>query len=370
MTIKRQLLNINQKSIDVRMGAGALEELPRMVTGAVGLPKRALFVCEQASYDVFGTLVRRALIDAGFSIEEAILPDGAEAASMDWLGRVLSRCAAASLTSDDLMFGLGDSSLCALASCASQLWCGGTSCVLVPTTLEAMVTVATEMHPLAVEGAPDMVSLRPMPSMIICDFDLIPRMSAEARLEGRVLMVGAALAEGKRLWEQLGEVASRLAADDPMAFSEVFNLIQQARRNVVKAANPSSRHALAYGQTTARALAACLGPDVPAWALRSEGMRFEARLAVEAAGLDPEVVFDQDDLFEDLGVEEYGFTLGAEELVDAIKREHARRSNRFLLPLPKSVGMVRLTAVPDDVLLRHATAYVASRAELAEETGR
>ncbi len=140
--------------------------------------------------------------------------------------------------------------------------------------------------------------------------------------------------------------------------------MQQARRNVVKAANPSARHALSYGRATARALARCLGPEAPGWALLSEGMRFEARLAVEAAGLDADIVFDQDDLFEDLGIEEYGFSLDAEDFVRALKEEHARRSNRFSPPASQIGGHHSVNGASDDVLMRHARAYVASRAEL------
>ena len=347
MTIKRQLLNISQKSIDVRSGSGALEELPRIVSGAVGMPKRALLVSTDDAYTAYGDAVRRALIDAGFSTEECVFPRETDPATLSSATEVLAGCARAALTADDLMLALGDAKLCSSALLAAQLWCGGVPCTLIPTTLDAMVTLPTEM-----------------PTMVVCDFDLIADMPLDARLEGRALMLGAALAEGRRVWEQLVESAPLIAADEPVAFSEVFGSVQQARRNVVKAANPSARHALSYGRATSRALARCLGPEAPGWALLSEGMRFEARLAVEAAGLDADIVFDQDDLFEDLGIEEYGFSLDAEDLVRALKEEHARRSNRFLLPLPKSVGTIRLTAVPDDVLMRHARAYVASRAEL------
>lgn len=366
MTIKRQLLNINQKSVDVRTGPGVFEELPRIVAAAVGMPKRALFVVREGDLPEHAVEVRRALVDAGFSVAEHLLPAGdGSAPRFSLVGDVLGGCASAGLTADDLVIALGDASVCTLACYAALLWCGGASCTLIPTTLDAMLTLATEPMPLDVEGGAAMVSMRPAPTMMLCDLDLIPPMGADERLLGRVLMVGAALAEGRRAWDRLVDLAPRVAADDPLALGEMMNATQLARRNVVKAANPSARHALEYGRATARALAACLGPGVPEWALRAEGMRFEARLAVEAARLDPEVVFDQDDLFEELGIEEVGFSLEAAELAASIKREHARRSNRFLLPLPKSVGSIRLAAVPDDILLRHASAYAASRAELA-----
>lgn len=364
MTVKRQLLNFNQRSVDVRTGSGAFDELPRIFGSAVGKPKRSLLVADARGFAARGEVVQRSLVDAQFSVETFAFDDASGVVDFSTVGTVLERCAGAGLTADDLVVGLGGAEVCSAVALAAQLWCGGTACALLPITLEGMETLATEMHPLAIHGVSGLVSVQPLPSMVVCDLDLVPSLSLDERLLGRVLMVGAALAEGKRLWGLLSDSAAGIAADEPLALSEVLGSLQLARRNVVKASNPSARKALAFGESTAEALADCLGSEIPRWALRSEGMRFEARLAVEAARLDPQVVFDQDDLFEDLGVEEYGFVLEAEALVEALKRVHARRSNRFLLPLPRLVGTVRLTAVPDDVLLRHASAYVASRAEL------
>ena len=95
-------------------------------------------------------------------------------------------------------------------------------------------------------------------------------------------------------------------------------------------------------------------------------MRFEARLAVEAAKFDVDAVFEQDDRFDDLGIEELPFKLDVDRFIDALKETNARYSNRLLFALPKNPGIIRLTAVTDDVLVRHASAYVASRAELLE----
>ena len=111
MTIKRQLLNISQKSIDVRSGSGALEELPRIVSGAVGMPKRALLVSTDDAYTAYGDAVRRALIDAGFSTEECVFPRETDPATLSSATEVLAGCARAALTADDLMLALGDAKL-------------------------------------------------------------------------------------------------------------------------------------------------------------------------------------------------------------------------------------------------------------------
>ena len=39
--IRRQLINFQNRSVDVRVGLGAFDELSRMFSSAVGKPKRA-----------------------------------------------------------------------------------------------------------------------------------------------------------------------------------------------------------------------------------------------------------------------------------------------------------------------------------------
>lgn len=367
MTIKRQLLTINQRSVDVRIGAGALDGLSSLVGGVVGKPKRALVVVrDDLSADVLQK-VERGLIDAGFSVERVCFAAGEDARALASARRLLEELAVSCVTEDDLVLALGDTSLCSLAAFCAKIWCGGCACALVPTGFDGMVTLATEMVPLGDGALAGMVSLPPQPSMVVCDLSFLPGMDTDLRRAGYVRMVGAALSDGKRFWEALTERAGELVADDADALTDLLVSTMIARRNIVKAANPAARRALAYGTVTAAALRACLGRDVPDYALLAEGMRFEARLAVDACRLDPEVVFAEDDLLWDLGIEDLGFELDAGRLVEAIRAEQARRSNRTMLALPRQVGSIRLAAVDDELLVRHAEAYCASRAELLAE---
>ena len=344
------------------MGSEIMDELPRIIASAVGKPKRALIVADAVGLDERTEEVRRALIDAGFAVESYTPAVSAEpgVASLDAAQGLFGALEGVGITSDDLIFALGSYELCSLAAFCARLWRGGCASALMPMGLDAMVLLATEMHPLAAGSARDAVSLKADPTMVLCDLALLPAMDREQLLVGYVLMAGAAMAEGKKTWTNLCEQAAALASGDVLAVKDALSAAQVARRNVLKSPNPSARHALEYGYTAARALAGCVESDIPAHVLLAEGMRFEARLAVDAAGLDPEVVFDQDDLLFDLGIEEASLTIDAEALVKAMHEVRARYSNRFLLPLPKSAGMIRLTSVLDEILERHASAYAAS----------
>ena len=365
MTIKRQLLNFGGRSVDFRVGAEALHDFSRVLRGTVGMPVRAFVISGATVEDDVLERVRREVIDAGFDLTVWRAPASDEAMTPASLTAALAAIAQAGITADDVIVGLGDVAATSLTCYAARLWCGGTPAVLVPTCLEGMVTAATEALPLAVPGCDMRVGCRPEPAMVFCDLSLL---DGPADPAGTVPMLGAALADSRRSWERLKAQAPRLGKGDPATILDVLCIAQTARRAVVASANPSARHGLLYGVTTARALDAALraqGREVPWWHLLAEGMRFEARLATEAGKLPVDEVFDQDDCLEDLGVAELAFTLDADSFIEAIERENARWANRLFFALPKAFGTIRLTKVDDEVLRRHAEAYLASRAELA-----
>ena len=101
--IRRQLINFQNRSVDVRVGLGAFEELSRMFASAVGKPKRAMVVWSDATSERFGEVVEHALVDAGFTVSQLSLevsPAGATLADADVVFGALS---ANGITCDDLV---------------------------------------------------------------------------------------------------------------------------------------------------------------------------------------------------------------------------------------------------------------------------
>lgn len=363
MTVRRHVLNLGGKTVDVRIGVEALEELPRMLKGVVGAPRRAALVHAAALDEAILTTVRRALIDVGFKIEDVALAPEVDVSRAEAALTVWSQMTACGLTKDDLLVGVGDAPLCSLVAFCAHVWCGGMSSALIPLTLDAMVTAATVMRPLSVGAGPAVIETTPMPTLVVSDVSLLDAAPVDDLRLGYVTLMGSMLADSRKNWDAFGALIPRLNQRDALATIEAISIAQLGRRGVLMSAVPAARNALTYGVETARALRSCLGDNIPWYALLAEGMRFEARLAVDAAKLNPDIVFEQDDRFEDLGIEELRFTLDAEALIQTLKAVMAERSNRFMLALPKIPGTIRLTSVPDDVLERHAQAYVASRRE-------
>ena len=367
--IRRQLINFQNRSVDVRVGFDAFSELSRMFASVVGKPKRAMVVWNSAVSDRFGEVVEHALTDAGFAVSQLSLevsPVGATLADADAIFAALSTN---EITCDDLIVAVGDASMCSVVAWCANQWCGRTECALLPTTFDAMLTVATTMKPLVASGdhALPAIAVRPEPGLVVCDLDLVREASPEDLKLGYAVLVGTMLSSSKSRWNQFSETVPEILTGEEVALVNAVQWSQTARKDVLMATNPSARHALDFGKTGERTLRVCLGnaaAQVPAYQLLSEGMRFEARLAHDACDFDIDYVFEVDDCLEDFGIEELAFDLEPAAFIAEFRRQQFARSNRTLLPLPAALGAIRLNAVDDDVLERHAAAYLASRKEL------
>lgn len=367
--IRRQLINFQNRSVDVRVGFGAFEELSRMFASTVGKPKRAMVVWDAAVSERFGEVVDHALVDAGFAVSQLLLevsPDGATLSDADVVFGALS---ANGITCDDLVVAIGDAATCSVVCWCANQWCGRTECALLSTTFDAMLTVATTMEPLVASGdhALPAIAVRPEPGLVVCNLDLVREAGPEDLKLGYAVLVGTMLSSSKSRWNQFSETVPEILAGEEVALVNAVQWSQTARKDVLMATNPSARHALDFGKTGERTLRVCLGNaavQVPAYQLLSEGMRFEARLAHDACDFDIDYVFEVDDCLEDFGIEELAFDLEPEAFIAEFRRQQFARSNRTMLPLPAALGAIRLNAVDDDVLERHAAAYLASRKEL------
>lgn len=349
------------------MGRGSLHEASQFAKGCVGLPKRAVVIADKAADEQFGLELSRGIIDAGFAPEGLTFPEGEECATTGHAALIHQKLGELGITNEDLVVALGDYGLCSAVEFCAQTWQGGTSCMLVPTSFNAAVCAGTVMKGLAAGERQDVVRIQPDPSLVLVDLNLTDTASDDDVLLGLVEVVVSALSGSKTRWEGvLGHIPDVNEGDDG-ALIEMLCKTQGSRKEVLRSANPGAKRALTLGLYSARALERLLPADTPKSQLRAEGVRFETRLAVDVAGLPVDDVFAIDDALEDLGIEELGFELSVDVFLRELRAVKGESSNRFMFALPKAIGTVRLFNVEDDVLKRHAKAYLASRAQLLDE---
>lgn len=364
MTVRRQLINLSDKSIELRLGFGAFSELSRYFKGVVSIPKRAVLVCDERSQEAYGETVERSLVDAGFSVEKLILQKNAAFASFDRAGDVFGALARAQMTADDLVVGMGDAYLCSLVAWCARSWYSGAPCALLPTTFDAMITAALSMKPLICSGAVSL-QLDPEPELVACDLDIVANAERSDLELGYVEALASMVADSKKAWDDFCRIVPGLLRGEEISLIDAVGWSQSARLDVRRAPSPGARCGLDFGRTCAAALFELVSPlEATSAQLLAEGLRLEARLAFDTCGFDIDDVYAIDDCLADLGIDEIECDIDADDLVAAVRKVQFARSNRAMFALPHAFGAIRLAHVDDETLDRHVRAFADSRSGL------
>ena len=359
VTRQRQWVTLRGTSMDARVGAGLLADMAHDIRSVVGRPKACALAFEPATPKDLIENLRRGLTDQGFFVHKLELEGGQEARSVEGAAKLMGKLADVGITSDDLVVAVGDVDALSVAAFVCPTWCAGVPLVQVPLTLTAAVVAGATPRALNVCGHEAMVGLDSQTRFEICDLDVLLREdnAADDVLLAYALMVATAMSDCEKAVSKLWDRADDIVAGDANALAEQLSETIKSRGKVVASSSLAIRQSIAYGQVFAAALRGLVGDDVPASAIMAESLRFSARLSVGLEDLSVDDMFTQDELLEKLGLGYVEAKVDAAQLIDAVKAECFKRTNRLMLPLPRALGRVRLAAVDDDLLREHVGAW-------------
>lgn len=357
---QRQWVALRGGSLDVRGGKGTCGSFARDLRTALGKPHDCCLLSEAGTPPELVEAVHRDFSDQGYAVHACEMPaGGCDLARVEALDLLLAE---SGITSDDAVVVIGGLETLSVASFACSSWYGGVSLVEVPLDAAAAIEAAPTPRALDLPGLPRAVSQEGSARFSIVDvglYDTDPR--GEEMLHAFALMAAAAMCESKKGFERLWDSTDDLAAGNEQVIMRQILDAVKGRGRVMASTSASTRQSIVYGTELARALARLLGPEVPASALLADGMRFSARLAVATESLSVDDMFTQDELLEHLGLGTVEATVEPAALVRELRDERYRRSRRFMLALPRSLGRVRLSLVDDALLEEHVAAWCASR---------
>lgn len=383
--VRRQSVVMRTGSCDMRVGTGALDQLGNAARIAAGKPSRALLV---SGDDIDAELTERCsrlLKDAGFAVSLTSVPAGRVARSIENVTALYQGLASEHVTADDPIVVVGDADVISLAIFAGATWHTGCPVVAVAMTLDAVTDVTVTPRPIDAPAAPNMLVARGNARFMIADPSVfVSGDLTNSELMGRAVMVAGAVSAGENSFNELAVRADGvIAAAEDTLVAAILD-ITKSRARVVSSSALAMRQGILYGQAIGRALeravesqhpdARYLVDENPGSArLFAEGLRIAARLAAAKQAPDDKLVdfvFTQDGLLEKLGLSEVACVIEPQALLDCLKAEEFSRSNRFMLALPLGFGRVRLTSVPDEMLLEHLSGWCKSRRKLARRRAR
>ena len=355
--LRRQWVPVVGGSCDVRVGHGALDQASKIMRDSVGRSRKAMVVALANSADDVRELIRRQLTHAGFEVSWHLLPDG-PTCNVEQAASLFKDLAKERLTGEDLCCAMGDANVLSMVSYVCGSWCGGMAYVAVPTNEVALLEGVITPRALDVEGCGRMVTVRPSAQHALLDLDAcMAEVGSETALHANVLMASTAMASSERIFSELWDHADGIALE--VGEDRLDQMLEVAKQRGLTASSTAAaiRMSLDYGQSFSHALAHVAGNDVTPSVRLAEGMRFCARLAVAMDKLSIDDMLAQDELLQALGIGSAECDVEAQVLVDALRREHFSHTNRFMLLIPFGIGRVRLSSVPDDLLLEHAEAW-------------
>lgn len=359
----RQWVTLRNGSMDLRVGTGTLCDLPHALRSAVGRPHGCALVFEPSAPEGVVDTLRRNLSDQGFDLSVAEMPSSA--CDLAAVGSLDVLLAEKGVTADDLVVVVGGYETLSVASFACSSWCGGVSLAEVPLDPVSALLSGPTPRGLDLPGLSRVVVQSGSARFCAIDTEVACRpVGTEGMAHAFAVMVQTAMCDSDRAVGRLWDAADDLAAGDVAALATQMQDSVKTRGKVVASTSAAVRQSVEYGETFARALATLVGESVPASVLLADGMRFAARLGVAAESLTIDDMLAQDELLERLGVGTTPAPVDADALVEALHAERYRRSRRFMLALPRSLGRVRLSVVSDETLSEHVGAWCATRPAL------
>lgn len=355
--LRRQWIPVAGGSCDVRMGAKALKQVSKAVKDSVGTPRVCMMVMRESTDADLLEDLRRQIVDVGFSVCWHVLADGA-AATVEAAAGLFDAFAREHVTSEDLCCALGDAEVLALASHACSLWCGGMSLVAIPQDEIALLEGTLIPRALDVGPCKGMVSVSACARRVLLDYDWgLSELGSEEATYARCLMVSAAMCSSERAFSALWDKAEQIMGGNQRSYVDQLMEAAKLRGQTVSSTAVAVRQSLDYGQSFARAIELASQTSFAHSSLLAEGMRFCARVSVAMEKLSIDDMLAQDELLDTLGIGTVSCVIEPEALVDALKEELLRRTNRIMLLVPQGIGRVRLATVPDELLLEHASAW-------------
>jgi 3-dehydroquinate synthase len=350
--VARVTVEVPGRPYPVLVGAGALQELPRLVHDLGATAAAVVTDTNVAAH--WADAVRGGLSGAGVRAEVYAVEPGEQAKTLGVLDRVLAFLEESAIDRAGVVVALGGGTVGDLAGFAAAVWLRGVRCVQVPTTLLAMVDSS-------VGGKTGVNSARTkngigaywQPAAVVSDLAVLSTLpEADYRAAfGEIVKYAVAMDRdlGDRLEADLDGLLVRSAA----ALEPVVTRCVELKARVVAADEREGgpRQILNYGHTVGHALESASGYAAAHGRAVAFGMEAAARIAVELGLCPPALVARQDALLEAFALPGPLPAVTADAVLTAVPRDKKSRAGSVRWVLPREMGRAQVgVEVPSEVV--------------------
>jgi 3-dehydroquinate synthase len=357
-------VDIPGEPYDVAVGTGLLAEAGSRLRELTSATTIAL-VSDETVGRTYSLAVDTALARAGFLVASLTVPPGETSKNWQLAGELCEEFARVGLGRTDLVVALGGGVIGDLAGFAAAVYLRGVSFVQLPTTLLAMVDSSVGGKTgVDLRAGKNLAGAFKQPLLVLADTATLVTLPEREWLSGIAEVAKSAVLDGEEFLGWLEDNAEKLAARDEETTRETVRRCVAFKAAVVgrdeKEEGP--RECLNYGHTMGHALEKVLGyGTVTHGAAVAEGMRFAARVSMEAGTADAEFVKRQDRLFDALGLHPLDQSASEGELLSAMRADKKVRSGAVRMVLLDGPGLWRCDRVDDSMISAHLAAWASTK---------
>ncbi len=345
----------------VDIGSGLLSEVGERLL-ALTAARRVALVTDENVAKLYAEVVESALSNAGFTVHDVVVVPGEGSKCWETAGHLLGALASAGLDRTDLVIALGGGVIGDLAGFAAATYLRGVDLVQLPTTLLSQVDSSVGGKTgVDLEEGKNLAGAFKQPLVVLADTDTLASLPESEWRSGLAEVGKAAILDGEDFLSWLEASTAPILEREPETILDAVRLSVEFKARVVsedeREAGP--RECLNYGHTFGHALEKALGYGVmPHGVAVAEGIRFAARLAVEAVDASPAFAERQGRLLDSLGIPRVEAKLDAVALRGAMSVDKKARAGTPRFVLLDAPGSWHVMPVSETVLDRHIEQFV------------
>ena len=296
---------LGDRSYKILIQPGILPQIGHVIQ-SIGCSGRVAIITNSVVEKLYGRVVRRSLIQAGFSPFFIMIPDGEQAKTVKWFSKILDALVKHRVERQDCILALGGGVTGDVAGFAASSYLRGIPFIQIPTTLVAQVDSSVGgktgvNHP---QGK-NLIGAFYQPQMVVIDPHVLETLHSRQWIAGLAEVIKYGMIADKNFFEYLEQHVEGLRTQSDEVIPHVLRRCCEIKADVVAGDERESgrRRILNYGHTVGHALESW--GHYRKW-IHGEavglGMVQEASIAQHLGICTKGVVESQDDLIKRVGL--------------------------------------------------------------------
>jgi len=351
-TQKLQVVMGKNNSYGIRVGTKLLGSMGVHLREATRATK-AVIITDSNVGPLYLDEVKNSLVKSDFEAFDITIPAGEKSKCIEVATELWEALSMLRIDRSDVVIGLGGGVVGDVAAFVASTYMRGIDCVQIPTSLLAMVDSSIGgKTAVNLAQAKNLVGTIKQPIYVAVDLDTLATLPAREWENGFAEIAKSALVDSNTFSHWLFENAEGLVAHDKTVVQKaiVSSLTFKARVVAADELETGQRECLNYGHTLAHALEALSDYTVSHGQAVFEGMRFAARLGVEAAAVSDRLVKAQDDLLAKLGFKPVHVSCSADQIFTQLFKDKKARNGQMRFVFVTEPGNWKVVAVDPDLV--------------------